>query len=347
MIIRDQPYNLLNLTELDATAEISLPFLDLRALCAPLQQHVGETLYRGNSVFELANLLQLLPGQSNNHLIHVERVALAQLVVDDQGYYARVSQEGVVRLACQYFHSVFEKNDTLFVRTTVGTFQFTRSDIGSVVHFSARERADICVAPLHQEFYSVQQCALGKFCVQESLNTDLSHNGSSPAGQSQWVAVKPHDAVALQNLTHTSCIRFLSPKDYDLYQLEQVFAEATISEAIDHLQKRPKLFDDYTKEGLGLIKVMSKKALRGAEHLNMSVTTAKWVLGGLARMPTDQLGPTDSTAAESAPGADSGKGVDNMTEDFEAFVLSQHAKKAEIDSPVATRGGSLPLTSGN
>ena len=333
-ILRDQPYSRLNLEEDDKVASITLPVLDFRTLCSSVRQSAPGTRYLGNSIFELADVLQLLTDQANHHLLQVKEVALTDLTVGKRGYYARISQNGLLRLACQQFHSVYEEDNTLFVRTTIGTFEFFHSKRGNVVRFSARDRAFVCIAPKDQDFFSVQQCALSRFCVRENLNNDYLNRGMSPVGPPEWLTLRPHDAVALQNLTHTRCVRFLTTEEYEQFQQEHQFAETTLSEAFEVLQRRPNYFDDYTKEGLGLIKVMAKKALRDAEHLSISVTTAKWVLGGLAKMPPDVPGTVEAIPSPDEESDMSEKPVDDLREDFEAFVLSQHGKKAENGSPI-------------
>lgn len=166
----------------DGAATITLPILDLPALSALVSQTAPRTLYLGNSVFELMDVLQLLPEQANHNLLRVEEIPLAQLVVDERGYYTQISQEGILRLACQHFHSLYEAQDTLFVRTTIGTFQFTHAEHGNIVHFTARERSTFGIAPDNQDFNSLQQSALDRFCVQKNLNDDYFDRGTAPPG---------------------------------------------------------------------------------------------------------------------------------------------------------------------
>lgn len=291
-ILRDKLYNHINFGGDNSTATLILPVLDLSALTASSGYNVPKTLYFGSSVFELADVLQLLPGQANSDTLSVEEIPLADIICDERTYYSKISQTGLLRLVCQHFHSISETGNELSVRTNIGTFQFARTENGNTVRFAARERSATCIAPKDQDFDSLQESALGRFCIRENFNSDYFMKDAGIAiGPPEWISMRPNIAITHSDLDHRSCIRFMTAQDYDEINREERFVDRILDLIFQVLEQRLSHFDDYTKEGLGIVKTLSMKVLTSPEHLGIATAACKWVLSGAARAPADELVP--------------------------------------------------------
>jgi len=303
--MRDRSYNHISFGESTAGATIMLPYISSAVLKAISSYEMPAVLYLGSSAFELLDVLQLLPGQRNSNLLVTEQVPLTDIIADHRSYYSRITQVGLLELICQHFHSISETGDGVSVLTTIGTFIFSTTERSHTVVFDARKRSMTCIAPINQDFGSLQQSAAGKFRVRQNLNHSFfeEHSADAPVGPPRWIPMRPRIALWHSELDHPNCIRFMSANDLD--EVNQTFAFAVVCQrqAFETLEQRVSYFDQYTQEGLGTLKIMSLKEISKAEHLPMVVTVTQWVLGGLARMPPENrsrspLQPPDAAASQ-------------------------------------------------
>lgn len=248
--------------------------------------------YRGQCisvarVFELADVLYLLPGEVNSHALSSEEMPLAQIIADECTYYSKISQEGLLHLVCQQFHSISETEPALIVRTNIGTFEFIRTENGNTVRFSARERSADSIAPGEQDFDSLQKSVLGQFCLRKDINADFFNGPDAPTGAPRWISLRPRDAAANIDLDHRRCIRFMTVTDYAELVDEEKFATRTLELIFEVLEQRVEVFDEYTQQGLGVVKILSGKAFTH-DTLAIVVQSSKWVLSGVAKKYVDE-----------------------------------------------------------
>jgi hypothetical protein len=287
-ILRDKPYNHLDFEEGDGKLTLKLPVLDEPSLTLPSSYELPRTMYFGSSVFELADVLCLLPGQANSHALLSEQMSLAQVITDERTYYSRISQRGLLRLVCQHFYSISETEPALIVRTNIGTFEFVRTENGNTVRFLARERSAASIAPREQDFDSLQRSALGEFCLRKDNNANFFNGPDAPTGAPRWISVRPRDVVTNVDLYHCKCIRFMTATDYAELMNEEKFASRSLELIFEVLEQHIGFFDEYTQQGLGLVKILSGKVLSKCDTLATVVSGSKWVLSGLARKNVDE-----------------------------------------------------------
>ena len=82
-------------------------------------------------IFDLVDLLKLLPGQTRSRFLQTEPVTLEEWYTDNETYYCRSSLDGILRLLAQYFVGVQESASQLRVQTSLGSFDqhvFTSQD---------------------------------------------------------------------------------------------------------------------------------------------------------------------------------------------------------------------------
>ncbi|KAL8724942.1 MAG: hypothetical protein Q9181_006602, partial [Wetmoreana brouardii] len=297
-IIRDKALNLLDF----AKSSVRLPIVTSLCLSVSSDYTVPATLLLGSSAFELAHMLELLPSQPNSRLLTFENVQLQQLVVDSSTYYSKISQNGLLRLICDHFHSIVGDDDNMSAKTNVGTFSFSSLESCTTVRFNARERTRTSIAPRNQDFDALQQCALGRFCRREHLHDGYSTLDPSSVriGPPQWINSHINVIVAHSDLEHPNCLRFMTQRQYDELNFEYDFASQTLDTIFDDLEQYREAFDDYTQQGLGLVRILSRKILREPENVKVVVATARWVLGGVVRAPPRAVTP--ESLATNGPG---------------------------------------------
>jgi hypothetical protein len=60
----------------------------------------------GNSGFELARVLGMLPGGEDYNLLELKEISLSELVYNNNFYYTRSSSKGILHLICDHFSSI-------------------------------------------------------------------------------------------------------------------------------------------------------------------------------------------------------------------------------------------------
>ena len=86
-----------------------------------------------------------------------------------------------------------------------------------------------------------------------------SETADVPIEPPQWRVMNLNVAVCFSDLVHTSCIRFMTQSDYDEIKFKCAFIAATLEESFEILEQSSGVFNDYVLEGLGTVKILSRK----------------------------------------------------------------------------------------
>lgn len=185
----DKPYNMLRI--IDGADGL---IIDIPVFRGPMLDASAEEILRplnisrvfGSCAFELASLLQLLPGQPLAGLMETKTYSFQQLVYDTDTYYAKCSRDGLLRLITQHFSSIKESSGHLVIKTSIGTFTLTQTDRLLVVKVNCSERAASAIAPQNQDYSSLKKCAAGLWCTREEGHTDETHQDVLQAAAQGW-----------------------------------------------------------------------------------------------------------------------------------------------------------------
>jgi hypothetical protein len=119
--------------------------------------------FYSSSTFHLADVLQILPGQTRNTgTIFLHRSVL-QPTNFQHLYCAPCSRIGLARLICRFFSSISEHGNVIRIRTTLGLFELYNERLGIFVHFSPEACADQKHPLAQNHFDNVKRFAQGSF----------------------------------------------------------------------------------------------------------------------------------------------------------------------------------------
>ena len=121
----------------------------------------------GSCAFELADLLQLLPGQCRSQEMRTELLSFHDSLHDEETYYCRCSREGLLQLLAQHFFTIQESPEQLSVQTTIELFTLIRTERRLLVRLNANERASNAKAPDNQDYSVLKKCAAGLWSLRE------------------------------------------------------------------------------------------------------------------------------------------------------------------------------------
>jgi hypothetical protein len=220
----DKPYN--NLRVIDDAHGLVInilvfrgPMLDARTE-EILQPQEGISRVFGSCAFELADLLQLLPGQPRAGLMETETRSFHELFYDRDTYYAKCSRDALFRLICQHFSSFKESSGNLVVQTSIGTFTIIQTHRLLTVKVCSSEKASSAVAPPNQDYSSLKKCAAGLWRFRGESHMGETSRASLPGGGEDWTSFQGIGALLfISNLDHPNCIYFFPKDEYEEMEL--------------------------------------------------------------------------------------------------------------------------------
>jgi hypothetical protein len=219
----DKPYNMLRILDRADALVIDMPVFRgpmLDASAEEILQPSNLSRVFGSCAFELASVLQLLPGQPRAGLMETKTCSFQQLFYDTDTYYAKCSRDDLFRLITQHFSSIKESSGHLVIKTSIGTFTLIQTDRLLVVKVNGRERAATAIAPPNQDYPSLKKCAAGLWSLHEENHTDETHQVVLPGTVQDWTSF-PNVAALLfiQNIDHKNCLYFFPEEEYQEIQL--------------------------------------------------------------------------------------------------------------------------------
>ena len=287
MIEQDADYNLLSYDD-SGRITLKMPYFDKSALAASSSFPAPKCITRGNSAFELAEVLQLLPGQSNTARWKLQELDLRTLVYDEISYYCRISLEPLIRLIIDHFTSVRAENNTLITRTKVGTFTFSRTTLGQIVRFSGRDRATSSVSSPEQLFDAVKKCASGQF--QRRKGAGLAFHEDYSHIPLIWESMKLEEAFIYTDLEEPNCIRFMTKEDYDEMQFQKNYASVVLENFVSVTEARAEDFAALGKD-LDIIMILKDCSITKASEMKIVASgvafaiSAAWKANGQPEVP--------------------------------------------------------------
>ena len=287
-IRQDSRLNLLHYQRDTNSTALELPYLNLAALSAPSQYVIPKALYTGNSAFELADLLQLLPGQQQSDLLIVQEVNVAELIHDENTYYCKISQEGILRLICANFVSVTNCSGGFIVKTRIGTFSFGHMQEHMTLRFFSRERSQSDEVLDGQDYLMIQDCARGKFCR------------IGETGESIWSKVSILQAILDPQIVHQRCPRFMTSQGYRNLGDLKAFADDLITVILEVIEDRRDVLESFRRQDipgsescLPLLVMTSQVNFKKPEHFRAALKLIKAIYD-IYRIPGTPGNP-DST----------------------------------------------------
>ncbi|KAL5585689.1 hypothetical protein FOVSG1_013381 [Fusarium oxysporum f. sp. vasinfectum] len=283
----DRPYNKLRVTKPHGGILLDLPIIGDSSFETRGDQMLGPA-YRaiyGSSSFELAAMLQLLPGQTRNGELETETLNLENLFHDEETYYCSCSSDGLLRFVTQHFVNVQDTAGHLVVNTDVGAFTFLKTDRRTLVRYNGNNRRQPAIAPQNQDFDSLKMCAAGKWCLREG---DTQTGMEFTPGQVQrWVGPLTVDGLLwITCIDHKNCLYFLSQETYLQVESRLKFARALgtalgwlFENSLDAFRSMDEALEtktvmDSTKitkvEDLPLLIIMTRRMLADAMHVQGS-----------------------------------------------------------------------------
>jgi len=189
----------------------------------------------GSSAFELASVLQLLPGQRRESSLITETVSFQELLYDDDTYYSRCSRDGILRFITQHFVSIRETPGRLMLQTDIGLFTFIQTDRRLLARCNKSERRMGVVAPRNQDYEALKKCVLGQWCLREGDEYSEHSPYLIPGQVQKWDGPFDVDLLLLfHNIDHKNCIYFLSQEIYQEIDLWVRFTD-DVGEALEWL----------------------------------------------------------------------------------------------------------------
>lgn len=237
--------------------------------------------FSGSSAFELAYLLQVLPGQTQSHRLETKEITLDHLEYDNDSYYSPCSQDNLLRLVTQHFVSVEESANQLRVQTTIGLFTFTLKSPRWTVQVNFASRTSTSLAPNSQDYNSLKRAAGRQWC--QRLGDSISWVSGFAIQRGQQVSWlpgtdMPFDALLLHtNLDHPACIRFLTAADFNELSLRLTFANETCTALLWLYDQHPDAMPFMTKS-LHLLNILSKKRILNQDSMDVFVAAAQFAL---------------------------------------------------------------------
>ncbi|KAE9366390.1 hypothetical protein N431DRAFT_472934 [Stipitochalara longipes BDJ] len=244
MIEQDADYNQLSYGD-SGGINLKIPYFDTVALTVSSSYPAPNRIARGNSAFELAEVLQLLPGQLNTARLKLQQLNLRTLVYDETSYYCRISLDPLIQLIIHHFTSVRTENNTVITRTTIGTFNFSRTTLGQSVRFSGRDRVANSVSPPEQLLDAVKKSVSGRFQRRKgaglALHEDYSHIPLI------WESMRLEEALIFADLEEPNCIRFMTKEDYEELQFQKNYATVVLENFVGVMEARAEDFTALTE----------------------------------------------------------------------------------------------------
>jgi hypothetical protein len=241
----DRPYNNLGISGPLRKLTLSIPIFGSDTF------NTGEEIFEnsnwayGSSAFELASVLQLLPGQGRASSLIAETVSLQELLYDDDTYYSRCSHNDILRFVTQHFVSIREAPGRLILQTDIGLFTFIQTDRKLLIRCNSSERRTGVIAPHNQDYEALRKCVLGQWCLREGdeYNEDSTIDYLIPGPVQKWHGPFDVDLLLLfHNIDHKNCIYFLSQEIYQEIDLWVRFTD-DVGEALEWLyEHHPEAF---------------------------------------------------------------------------------------------------------
>jgi hypothetical protein len=173
--------------------------------------------HQGSAIFRLAWLLGLLEGQNNAASLKTTEVQIADLDIDRDTYYGKVSRKGLLRFICNHLHEIHTDGSRTVIISNVATFIFVFTDNHVVVRCDSRYRSTKQCRFANQDFAEIQRCASGEYRHRESLRTaDANQNLTRilnhipDIGPLSWISTPTDTVLLCRDLDHPECIRFMT-----------------------------------------------------------------------------------------------------------------------------------------
>jgi hypothetical protein len=224
----DKPYNMLRILNGADGLVIDMPIFRGPMLDASAEEILHPSNISrvfGSCAFELASVLQLLPGQPRAGLMETETCSFQELFYDTHTYYAKCSRDGLFRLITQHFSSIKESSGHLVIKTSIGTFTLIQTDRRLVVKINCSERSASAMAPPNQDYSSLKKCAAGLWCMRVENHTDETHQVVLPGSVQDWASFPDVGALLfVLNIDHQNCLYFFPKEEYQEIQFRFQFA---------------------------------------------------------------------------------------------------------------------------
>lgn len=161
-----------------------------------------------SSTFNLAELLEILPGQRRHTQAQFEDKSINDLGPPEQPYRCKCTRLGLTRLICRFFSSVSQHHDVTRIRTSVGRFTLQSEGFRTLVRFFPFEQADH--APAHRlsndDFDAVRRSAQGKLRLTPA-SYQIMRKQEHGSEDDLWINATLDDMTSAAGLNVADCIR--------------------------------------------------------------------------------------------------------------------------------------------